>query len=280
MSLVRLSSVTHAFNMNQRINVLAFQVAGWALEVTAPASPNVCPPGHYMLFILNRQGVPSVARMVRVKPPAAAAAAPAVEAATAAAVAAPPPLDAIGWRSAVRQAATGTPVLVGITGTCPYGIGACWGGANEALRSLEGVHSVDPIPDVDDSTATLFLKDDRLPPLDRWGPQFERMVNGSYVLRGVEVTLQGTIETRDGQLFLDGGRTMPPVQLAPADPADTVQWDRATGAPRPLEPAESEAYGMLAADARTLPPGQRLTVTGPLKQTADGYRLEVRLFTV
>jgi galactose oxidase len=280
-SLVRLSSVTHSFNMNQRINVLAFQVAGGVLKVTAPKSPNVCPPGHYMLFILNRQGVPSVARMVQVRLPAAAAAAPAVEALTAAeAVAAPPALDALGWRSAVRQAAKGTAVLVGITGTCPYGIGACWGGANEALRSLEGVHNVDPIPDVDDSTATLFLQDDRLPPLDRWGPQFEKMVNGSYVLRGVEVTLQGTIEERGGQLFLADGRTTPLVRLALADPADKVQWDRATGAPKPLEPAESEAYGMLAADARTFPPGQRLTVTGPLKQTADGYQLEVRLFKV
>jgi hypothetical protein len=37
---------------------------------------------------------------------------------------------------------------------------------------------------------------------------------------------------------------------------------------------------MLVADARSFPPGQRLTVTGPLKQTADGYRLEVRLFKV
>jgi galactose oxidase len=121
---------------------------------------------------------------------------------------------------------------------------------------------------------------DRLPPLDRWGPQFERMVNGSYVLRGVEVTLQGTVEVRGGQLFLAAGRTTPLVRLVPADPADKVQWDRATGAPKPLEPAESEAYGMLAADARTFPPGQRLTVTGPLKQSADGYQLEVRLFTV
>ena len=31
-------------------------------------------------------------------------------------------------------------------GTCPYGIAACWGDANEALRSLEGVDYVDPIP--------------------------------------------------------------------------------------------------------------------------------------
>ena len=49
--------------------------AAGGLAVTAPASPNVCPPGHYMLFILNQQGVPSTATMVEIAAPAAAAAA-------------------------------------------------------------------------------------------------------------------------------------------------------------------------------------------------------------
>jgi galactose oxidase len=35
--------------------------------VTAPANGNLCPPGHYMLFILNGSGVPSVAKMIRVQ---------------------------------------------------------------------------------------------------------------------------------------------------------------------------------------------------------------------
>jgi hypothetical protein len=29
-------------------------------------SRNLCPPGYYMLFLLNDRGVPSVARMVQV----------------------------------------------------------------------------------------------------------------------------------------------------------------------------------------------------------------------
>jgi len=59
--LVRLSSVTHSFNAGQRINFLSSQVAGGSLTATAPPNANVCPPGHYLLFILNAQGVPSVA---------------------------------------------------------------------------------------------------------------------------------------------------------------------------------------------------------------------------
>jgi hypothetical protein len=64
--LVRLSSVTHSFNMNQRIETLAFTRATGGLDVTVPSNRNLLPPGHYMLFILDGAGVPSVATIVRV----------------------------------------------------------------------------------------------------------------------------------------------------------------------------------------------------------------------
>jgi hypothetical protein len=35
--------------------------------VTAPANARKAPPGYYMLFILNRNGVPSAGKMVRVQ---------------------------------------------------------------------------------------------------------------------------------------------------------------------------------------------------------------------
>ncbi|PYN90404.1 MAG: hypothetical protein DMD89_33675 [Candidatus Rokuibacteriota bacterium] len=67
-TLVRLSSVTHEFNQNQRFNQLAFSTTsdGTGLSVTAPSDPKICPPGHYMLFILNSAGVPSVAKITRI----------------------------------------------------------------------------------------------------------------------------------------------------------------------------------------------------------------------
>jgi hypothetical protein len=67
-TLVRLSSVTHEFNQNQRFNRLAFAgtEAGTGLSVTVPSDPNICPPGHYMLFLLNRAGVPSIAKITRI----------------------------------------------------------------------------------------------------------------------------------------------------------------------------------------------------------------------
>ena len=65
-SFIRLGSTTHAFDMNQRFQRLVFSHGPAGLTVTAPADPNRTPPGHYMLFLLNGSGVPSVARIVRI----------------------------------------------------------------------------------------------------------------------------------------------------------------------------------------------------------------------
>ncbi|MCA1579195.1 MAG: DUF1929 domain-containing protein [Acidobacteria bacterium] len=66
-TMVRLSSVTHSVNMNQRFNQLTFSRVGSGLRVNSPTDPNVCPPGHYMLFIINSAGVPSVAKIVQIQ---------------------------------------------------------------------------------------------------------------------------------------------------------------------------------------------------------------------
>lgn len=64
---IRLSTVTHATNMNQRMNYLAFTASGSTLMVTAPANGNLAPPGHYMLFIVDANGVPSIAKIIQIK---------------------------------------------------------------------------------------------------------------------------------------------------------------------------------------------------------------------
>ena len=65
-TLIALSSVTHNFNMGQRISRPSFSQATGGLNVTAPSNPNTTPPGYYMLFILNSSGVPSVAKIVQI----------------------------------------------------------------------------------------------------------------------------------------------------------------------------------------------------------------------
>ena len=64
---IRLGSVTHAFDMSARANTLTFTPTPTGVDVTTPANANLAPPGHYLLFILNRNGVPSEGRVVRVQ---------------------------------------------------------------------------------------------------------------------------------------------------------------------------------------------------------------------
>ena len=64
---IRLGSVTHAINMNQRLNHLTSSQTGTTLTVTAPATANLAPPGHYLLFVLNANGVPSVGTIIQIQ---------------------------------------------------------------------------------------------------------------------------------------------------------------------------------------------------------------------
>jgi len=64
-ALVRAGSATHAFNFEQRLINLSFTAAGNTLTLTSPPSANIAPPGYYLLFIIDGNGVPSVAAWVQ-----------------------------------------------------------------------------------------------------------------------------------------------------------------------------------------------------------------------
>jgi galactose oxidase len=66
-SFIAIGSTTHAFDANQRFMWLDFTATSGAITVKAPTSRNVAPPGYYMLFILNGNGVPSKARIIRLR---------------------------------------------------------------------------------------------------------------------------------------------------------------------------------------------------------------------
>ena len=66
-TLIRPGATTHGFNMEQNSLNLAFQSLGTSLSVQAPANANVAPPGYYMLFIVNTNGVPSIAPFVKLQ---------------------------------------------------------------------------------------------------------------------------------------------------------------------------------------------------------------------
>jgi hypothetical protein len=64
-SLIRYGAVTHSINMAQVYLPLTFSAGSGSLTVTAPASGNLAPPGYYMLFIVDSNGVPSIAATTR-----------------------------------------------------------------------------------------------------------------------------------------------------------------------------------------------------------------------
>ncbi|MBY0473656.1 MAG: DUF1929 domain-containing protein [Nitrosomonas sp.] len=64
-TLVRAGAVTHTFDQETRFFDLPVAQAGSIVTVQSPVSPNLAPPGHYLLFVWNASGVPSVARIIQ-----------------------------------------------------------------------------------------------------------------------------------------------------------------------------------------------------------------------
>jgi hypothetical protein len=64
--LVAPGATTHGNDMHQRAIKLAVQVRNKTLTATVPNSRGTVPPGYYMLFVLDKTGVPSVSRFVNV----------------------------------------------------------------------------------------------------------------------------------------------------------------------------------------------------------------------
>ncbi|PYP58373.1 MAG: hypothetical protein DMD44_07700 [Gemmatimonadetes bacterium] len=64
---IRTGSVTHAMDQAARLVPLAFVAVSGGISVTLPASRTTAPPGPYMLFLVNGNGVPSVGRITRLE---------------------------------------------------------------------------------------------------------------------------------------------------------------------------------------------------------------------
>jgi galactose oxidase len=65
-SVVRFGSATHSIDTDQRRIALAPTAVAGGYTVAIPADPGVAVPGYYMLFALTAQGVPSIAKTIRI----------------------------------------------------------------------------------------------------------------------------------------------------------------------------------------------------------------------
>ena len=68
-TLVKTGSNTHSLDMDQRFLQLPFTVEGGELEASLPSNRFRTPPGFYMVFVIDDQGVPSEAAMLRINVP-------------------------------------------------------------------------------------------------------------------------------------------------------------------------------------------------------------------
>jgi hypothetical protein len=64
--LIAPAAVTHGNDMHQRFIKLPITVSGTLVQASVPASTALVPPGYYMLFIVDSEGVPSIAKFVRI----------------------------------------------------------------------------------------------------------------------------------------------------------------------------------------------------------------------
>ncbi len=64
---IRPGAVTHSRDMSQRYVPLAFTAGAGSIQAVAPGSPHEAPPGYYMLFLVDSDGVPSEARFMQLR---------------------------------------------------------------------------------------------------------------------------------------------------------------------------------------------------------------------
>ena len=64
--LVRLGAPTHSQDQSQRYVPLSYTAGTGTLTIAAPANPAEAPPGYYMLFAVDSDGVPAVAPIIKV----------------------------------------------------------------------------------------------------------------------------------------------------------------------------------------------------------------------
>jgi galactose oxidase len=67
-AMIQQHPVTHNHQWNRYVD-LWFKEDGGELIVQAPAVPGLAPPGHYIVFVVNEEGVPSVGKHIQLKLP-------------------------------------------------------------------------------------------------------------------------------------------------------------------------------------------------------------------
>lgn len=167
-------------------------------------------------------------------------------------------------------------VVVGITPNCPYGMKSCWPNARAAFERVSLVKHIGEV-DYYNCTASLLMKEPGLPDVEKLRKEFTGLMGETYFLRGVELTLKGTLEIKDGVLHLTC--SVPALSIPLAKLEHKLQWNYHKQRARGPEDEERAAYQELVEKVTTAGASPvRASVTGPLHTSAPGVSpvLEVR----
>jgi galactose oxidase len=243
------ASVTHCNNQSQSFLDLTFNDKNLPkLEINAPVSSNLATPGHYILFVLNKKGVPAIAPIIRLNPGPAILPSNKVLARHIA-VEDHVPLDHKAVNDQMIANQKRPAFVLGLTPLCPYGLGPCWGGAYEALQHISDVKLVRPLPHQEDSLAFVYTEDDTLPDIDVWRSEFQQLA---------------------------GNDKRPEVLLTRFHESSKIEWDSKMSTLKPMSEAEAGAHARVAA-AVAQSPSTPIQVTGTLQKLGNGkFSLDVK----
>jgi hypothetical protein len=130
-------------------------------------------------------------------------------------------------------------------------------------------------PDAATQTCEIRWRGGRLPDLQKLSRHLDAMRVGA-ALRGVEMTADGALVEKDGEILLRISGAGEAVRLAALQ--RTVHWDVVRKQARKMSDAEQSACSRLRSEWRVRP--GRVRVTGPLVANAEAgiCALEVRQF--
>jgi len=124
------------------------------------------------------------------------------------------------------------------------------------------------------------MKDGALPDLKVWARQFPEIVGQAFTIRGVEVTIKGSLVEERGRFVLRVSGSNSVICLGPLE--HKVQWDPGRKREEPLTNEEQQAYQRLIDRmAKSGDRSHKIRVTGPLQQRERGAPpiLTIRDFT-
>jgi hypothetical protein len=227
--LIRPAAVTHAFDENAQTIELPFSATAGGLTVTAPANANLAVPGNFMLFLVNKKGVPSVASWTRLPAPwedhvapSAVTALTATGSVGAASLSWPAATDNQSvtgyrvYRSATSGFTPGTSNQVGTpTGTSYTDSGLAAGTYYYRVAAVDGAGNVGP-PSPEASAAV--TADTTAPSVSVIAPAAGSTVSGSVT---VTAGASDDVAVAGVQLFRDGAALGPEITAPPY----AASWD-------------------------------------------------------